>query len=114
MQTLRKLKDCGRSFAAAATTTLLLTAGLLVAGAGPAQADPSHCSTAILDFRTTSARCSTGSGTYRAVVVCSHYGTVVTYTRTGNTVRVGQTSKAYCPRGLEEAIEARVQIVSLR
>lgn len=114
MPAARKMQNCVRKATATAATTLLFTAGLLVAGAGSAHADPFHCSTAILDFRTTSARCATGTGTYRAVAVCSHYGTVVTYTRTGNTVRVGQTSKAYCPRGAQEAIEAQVQIVSLR
>lgn len=96
--------------AVAAAATSLLTISLLLAAAGPAQAEPYNCSAYPRDSRSTSAICTSGTGTYRARVIClSPISTQ--YARSGSTVRIGQLSHAVCSNA-DRAIEARVQIMS--
>ena len=96
--------------ALAVTATSLLTMGLLLAAAGPAQADPYNCSAYPRDSRSTSAICTSGTGTYRARAIClSPISTQ--YARSGATVRIGQLSHAVCSNA-DRPLEARVQIMS--
>ena len=57
--------------------------------------------------------CTSGSGTYRAVAKCLYAGSsLYEYTRVGNTVRIGQISRARCGSNLDRASQAQVQIMS--
>lgn len=94
-----------------ALVTTALVAGLTLAGAGSAHADPHDCEAYKASSRTTNAICRSGTGTYRAQAECFNYhpGGNSFFVH-GPTVRIGQISTARCG-GVSIAGNARVQIM---
>jgi hypothetical protein len=74
----------------------MLGTGFAVGVAGPAQADPSDCSVRYPAWNKAAARCTYGTGEYRAYAQCADpFGR---YTAYGPWVRVDKTSTAVCQR----------------
>lgn len=61
-----------RKFLTGLLATITLTAGLVVASAGVAQALPSPCLSEKVSTSTVRAQCSGGTGEWRLVITCSN------------------------------------------
>jgi hypothetical protein len=87
---------------------------IVVAGGGPAAADPYNCSAYQLNRTQTAANCFGGTGTYRATAICTRvlYTRVITWRTYGPTVRIPIRSIASC--GAFPASYPSWQVISLR
>jgi hypothetical protein len=87
---------------------------MVVAGGGPAAADPYNCIGYKYSPTKTAAECSSGTGTYRATTICSYLyrGRIVQWRAYGGIVRVPNRSIADCTPALASIPDW--QIISLR
>ena len=88
----------------------ILSAAAVVASPGAAQADPTSCLAWKYSLSQTAAQCNGGTGTYRAVALCSYV--IGQYRAYGPTVRIGGLSVASCASG-HLASNPSVQIMSI-
>jgi hypothetical protein len=94
-----------------ALVTATLVAGLTLAGAGSAHADPFNCEAYKASSRTTNAICHSGTGAYRARAECFNpHPAGNSFFAHGPIVRIGQISTARCG-GIAIVGDARVQIM---
>ena len=98
---------------ASAVSAAVVSAGLLMAGSGAANADPYGCIAYQYSRNQTAAECNSGTGTYRARAKCYNiYPAGSDYFTYGATVRIGQRSIATCGP-LDTAGWPSVQIMSI-
>ncbi|SDZ46536.1 hypothetical protein SAMN05421504_1209 [Amycolatopsis xylanica] len=89
---------------------LAVGAGILMAGTGVAEADPYDCTTWQPHSDEAAARCTNGTGEYRAHARCNSPGNP-DYDAYGLWVRVGKTSVAQCSRYVFDRVKtAGVQV----
>jgi hypothetical protein len=91
----------------------VLAASAVLAAPAAAQADPYNCTAYRYSAHQTAARCTGGTGTYRAVAECIGLDAVARARAVyGPTVRIGGTSIATC-RVSEAATRPSLQIMSI-